>query len=97
MQGMKITRVADRRTRKKFHDTARSIYRDDPVWVCPLDKDIESIFDPAINPYFKHGEADRWILEDEKGILSEESPPSSTTTWHKPTTSLPVVWASLNV
>ncbi len=66
---MKITRVADRRTRKKFHDTARSIYRDDPVWVCPLDKDIESIFDPAINPYFKHGEADRWILEDEKGNL----------------------------
>ena len=47
---MNITRVSDRRTRKKFHDTARIIYRDDPVWVCPLDKDKESIFDPKINP-----------------------------------------------
>lgn len=66
---MIITRVTDRRSRNKFHDTARIIYKNDPVWVCPLDKDIESIFDPAINPYFKHGEADRWILEDENGNL----------------------------
>ncbi len=66
---MNITRVSDRRTRKKFHDTARIIYRDDPVWVCPPDKDIESIFDPKINPYFKHGEVDRWILENADGTL----------------------------
>jgi GNAT superfamily N-acetyltransferase len=66
---MIITRVTDRKTRKKFHNTARRLYRDDPVWVCPLDKDIESIFDPDVNPYFKHGEVDRWILEDEKGNL----------------------------
>lgn len=66
---MNITRVTDRKTRKKFHDTARNIYKNDPVWVCPLDTDIESIFDPNINPYFKHGEVDRWILEDEKGDL----------------------------
>jgi hypothetical protein len=66
---MNITRVSDRRTRKKFHDTARILYRDDPVWVCPPDKDIESIFDPKINPYFKHGEVDRWILEKADGTL----------------------------
>ncbi|NLA49216.1 MAG: GNAT family N-acetyltransferase [Bacteroidales bacterium] len=66
---MNIIRVSDRRTRKKFHDTARIIYRDDPVWVCPPDKDIESIFDPKINPYFKHGEVDRWILENADGTL----------------------------
>lgn len=66
---MNITRVSDRKTRKRFHDTARIIYRDDPVWVCPLDKDIESIFDPKINPYFKHGEVDRWILENGDGTL----------------------------
>lgn len=67
---MKVSIVNNRKSRKKFHDTARRIYRDDPVWVCPPDKDIESIFDPEINPYFKRGEAERWILEDEEGVLT---------------------------
>lgn len=66
---MKLTRVTDRKTRKKFLDTARIIYRNDPVWVCPFDNETEAIFDPEINPYFKHGEVDRWILEDDKNNL----------------------------
>ena len=45
----------------------RILYRDDPVWVCPLDKEIESIFDPGKNVYFSHGEATRWVLTDEQG------------------------------
>jgi hypothetical protein len=64
---MKITGVSDRKTRKKFLDTARLIYKDDDVWVCPPDNDIEAIFDPAKNPYFRHGEAARWILRDDYG------------------------------
>ena len=38
-----------------FLDTARVIYKNDPVWVCPLDNDIKAVFDPGINPYYKHG------------------------------------------
>jgi hypothetical protein len=30
---------------------------------------VESIFDPQSNVYFKHGEATRWVLQDEKGAL----------------------------
>lgn len=67
---MKITRVSDRKTRKKFLDAARLIYKDDEVWVCPPDNDIEAVFDPAKNPYFKHGEAERWILQDDNGRLT---------------------------
>jgi hypothetical protein len=66
---MKIINVTDRKTRKKFLDTARIIYKDDPVWVCPLDNDIDAIFDPQKNPYYKHGEAERWILSDNNGNL----------------------------
>jgi hypothetical protein len=66
---MKLTRVTDRKTRKGFLDAARVIYRNDPVWVCPFDNEIEAIFDPGKNPYFKHGEAERWILEDDKNNL----------------------------
>jgi hypothetical protein len=46
------------------------IYEKDPVWASPFDNEIEAIFDPEINPYYKHGEAERWILEDENNKLT---------------------------
>jgi len=61
---MKIIRVNDRKTRKQFLSVAKIIYKNDKIWVCPFDNEIEAIFDPVKNPYFKHGEAERWILED---------------------------------
>lgn len=61
---MKIIPVLDRKTGKLFLDTAKIIYRNDDVWVCPPDPDIASIFDSRINPYYTHGEAQRWILTD---------------------------------
>ena len=66
---MRITRVSDRKTQKRFLDAARVVYKNDPVWVCPLDNDINAIFDPLKNPFFKHGEAERWILEDDNNKL----------------------------
>lgn len=67
---MKIREVNDRKTRKAFLRVPAVIYRDDPVYVRPLDREIESIFDPARNVYFKHGEAARWVLRDERGRLT---------------------------
>lgn len=64
---MVIKEVSDRRSRKAFLDVPRIVYRDDDTWVCPLDKEIESIFDPDKNVYFQHGEATRWILSDDQG------------------------------
>ena len=66
---MQIIRVTDRKTRKKFLDAARNIYKDDKVWVCPFDNEVEAIFDPVKNPYFKHGEVERWILLDDNNNL----------------------------
>ena len=62
---MKIRKVTDKETRKMFFDAARNIYKNDPVWVCPFDNEIEAVFDPSRNPYFKHGEAERFILQDD--------------------------------
>lgn len=59
---MIIKEVKANSDKQAFLDVARVLYKDDPVWVCPLDKEIESIFDPARNVYFKHGEAIRWVL-----------------------------------
>jgi len=66
---MKTIRVNDRKTKKDFLRTAKIIYREDKTWVCPLDNDIEAVFDPAKNPYYAHGEAERWILFDDKNNL----------------------------
>jgi hypothetical protein len=66
---MKITDVNNRRTRKAFHEVARIIYKDDDTWVCPLDKEIESIFEPGKNVFFKHGEATRFLLYNDQNQL----------------------------
>ena len=66
---MELVKVTDRKTEKMFLDTARVIYKNDRVWVCPFDNDIKAIFDPRGNPYYKHGAADRWVLTDGHGKL----------------------------
>lgn len=62
---MQIIQVEDEQTRKDFLEVARSIYKHDKQWVCPLNSDINGVFDPKENAYFKHGEASRWILKDD--------------------------------
>jgi GNAT superfamily N-acetyltransferase len=66
---MNLIKVSDRRTKQMFLDAARTIYKYDKTWVCPLDKDINAVFDPRMNPYFKHGTAERWIITDENNRL----------------------------
>ncbi len=61
---MKITEVSDKRSKQAFLHVPKILYRNEGTWVCPLDKEIESIFDPSKNVYFQHGEATRWILFD---------------------------------
>lgn len=67
---MNVIPVTDRRTGKAFLDAARQLYKNNENWVCPLDKEIGSIFDPALNTFFSHGEATRWILRDDGGNLA---------------------------
>jgi hypothetical protein len=66
---MTITPVNNASTRKAFLDTARIIYQHDKNWICPLDDDIEAIFDPQKNVFFTFGKATRWILKNDKGDL----------------------------
>ena len=52
---------------REFLDLPKRLYRGNRNWVCPLDGDIESTFDPACNKKFRAGEAARWIARDEGG------------------------------
>ncbi len=61
--------VKSKKEKNEFYEIAKQLYRDDTVWVCPLDAQIESIFDPQKNSSFKNGDARRWVLKDETGKL----------------------------
>ncbi|MEN8156150.1 MAG: GNAT family N-acetyltransferase [Bacteroidota bacterium] len=61
---MKVTEVSDKRSKQAFLSVPKILYQNEGTWVCPLDKEIESVFDPGKNVYFQHGEATRWILFD---------------------------------
>lgn len=64
---MNISEVRSRQEKKEFIDFPKSLYKDDPFWVCPLDSGIEAVFDPLKNHAFRNGTATRWILTDSDG------------------------------
>ncbi|HEX8378170.1 MAG TPA: GNAT family N-acetyltransferase [Pedobacter sp.] len=64
---MVISEVKDKAAIKEFLNLAREIYKDDPAWVCPLDTDIEKVFDPKQNNFHQHGSITRWIAKDNDG------------------------------
>jgi GNAT superfamily N-acetyltransferase len=66
---MNIVHVAGKKEQKNFLKVAKLLYKDDPVWVCPMDKQINAIFDPKQNTYYSHGTAERWVLKDDSGQL----------------------------
>jgi len=53
--------------KRLFLDVPVAIYKDDPNWIRPLDKDIEEVFDVEKNKFFKQGECKRWVLKDDNG------------------------------
>jgi hypothetical protein len=67
---MTITEVNNKITKKAFLDVARVIYKDDQNWICPLDNDIDAVFDPLKNNFHQHGKCIRWILTNANGQLS---------------------------
>ncbi len=66
---MKLIEVKDKSSRKAFLEFPVKLYKQERNWIRPLDKDIESVFDPKQNKYFRHGDAIRWVLEDESGEI----------------------------
>ncbi len=66
---MEIIEVSTDQIANEFLDVARIIYKNDSAWVCPLDEDLNGVFNPEENTFFKHGIAKRWILKSDEGKL----------------------------
>jgi GNAT superfamily N-acetyltransferase len=52
---------------REFREFPVRLYRSDPNYIRPLDKDIEQVFDTKKNKYFRAGELTRWLLQDSQG------------------------------
>lgn len=52
---------------RTFLELPLTIYEKDKKWIRPLDKDIEEVFDPKKNKFFKQGTCSRWILRNNEG------------------------------
>ena len=61
---MNIIEVNSKRDKKDFIQIACSIYKNEKNWIRPLDKDINSVFDPKTNKAFRKGDVKRWILKN---------------------------------
>ena len=66
---MLLIEVNNKKSGTDFLNVPRLIYRQDPFWVCPLDNELEAIFNPEENNYFSYGEAIRWVLKSDEGHL----------------------------
>jgi len=66
---MQIFPVTDTAGNKLFLNVPLAIYKDDPKWIRPLDKDINEVFDTKKNKAFRFGKVERWILKDDEGKL----------------------------
>ncbi|MFY8020632.1 MAG: GNAT family N-acetyltransferase [Bacteroidia bacterium] len=63
---MKVVEVNNNKLISDFLNLPKSLYKQDSEWVCPLDQDIEDVFNPELNANFKGGNAKRWILVNDK-------------------------------
>jgi hypothetical protein len=61
---MKIIEVTTPKQIREFIMFPVRLYKNEPNWIRPLDKDIESVFDREKNKTFRHGECIRWLLVD---------------------------------
>jgi len=61
---MNLIEVKSQVQKREFLNLPKKLFKNDPNWICPLDADVEAVFDPQKNVFFTHGICTRWILQD---------------------------------
>ncbi len=64
---MQIKEVITEHDKKEFLHLPVRLYRNSPMWIRPLDADVEGVFDSEKNKTYHHGECIRWILLNDAG------------------------------
>ncbi|MGC4127992.1 MAG: hypothetical protein QM564_00210 [Bergeyella sp.] len=63
---MKAVSVQNENTKKEFLEFPARLYKNDKNYIRPLDKDIEDVFNPEKNKFFRNGECERFLFKNEK-------------------------------
>jgi hypothetical protein len=66
---MHLVQVSDKSLAKEFLAVPIPIYKNDPNFIRPLDKDVNDVFDAKKNKAFRFGECARWILKDDDILI----------------------------
>lgn len=64
---MTIIEVNSAKTIRQFHQLPFHIYKSDKNWIPHIQQEVEAVFTPKKNKFFRHGEATRWILKNDEG------------------------------
>lgn len=62
---MKIIVVDTPALAKAFIEMPHRLYKGDPHYIQPLDKDLNEVFNPSTNKFYRHGECERWLVKGE--------------------------------
>ncbi len=66
---MNLIKIETQEQSKKFINFNIFLYKNEPFWIRPIDKEIEEIFNPQKNNHYKNGECIRWILEKDNKVI----------------------------
>jgi len=66
----RFVKVSGSRQIDLFHDFQKKIYSDYPNWIPPFRFEIEKIFNPEKNSFFKTGECERFLMYDGDEIVA---------------------------
>lgn len=64
---MQLIEVTTPELAQEFLTVQVRLYKNDPNYIRPLDKDVNNVFDPKKNKLLRDSEAIRWILKDNAG------------------------------
>lgn len=64
---MQIFEVKSSKDIRDFNQLPFSIYKNNKAWIPHLKQDVEKVFNPKQNKFFRHGEATRYILKEDNG------------------------------
>lgn len=62
-----LKEVIEREEKQEFLDFPARLYAGEKNWIRPLDEDVEKVFDPNQNKFFRTGNAIRWLLINGNG------------------------------
>ncbi|MEN9685333.1 MAG: hypothetical protein RLZZ28_1119 [Bacteroidota bacterium] len=66
---MELILVNNRSDEKRFNEVNALLNRSNPVYIRPLDNEVNDVFNEHKNKHFKYGETRRWIALDDSGNL----------------------------